>query len=569
MLAGWLRHHPAWSAAELAADLASARDRLELMHTENLSVAAAFDLSYQDLAPAQQRLFRRLGWHVGTDFDLYAAAALDDADLASTRRCLEVLYDQHLLTEPIRGRYRLHDLMREHARSLAAEDRDAAEGRLLGYYLHAARTAGQHLARRSVRADLAPAQTPVPDLTEREAAIRWLERERSNLHAAAAEAVQRHRPEFATGLAAALHGYLRFQGYWDQALAMHRAALDCAAGDRRAQAQALANLGDVQLATRDYPAAVTSLSRAIGLHRDLADQPGEAAALTQLGAALYLTGDNEAAAGRLTEALALHRELGDRLAEAIVLSRLGSVQLVTGDYPAATAGLTRALTLYRELGDRLGEAHALNDLGAVRQATGEYAKASGELTRALGIYAELGDRLGQANALLVLGDVQRATGDYEAANSGLSRALDLYAELGDRLGRANVLHQLGAVRQAVGDHVGGTDSQQEALKLYREIGDRSGEADALIDLAEVSLAEVSLAEVSPAPNTAPARGYFEQALAIATEIASPLTQARALEGLGRCDRRDGQPGTAKLREALAIYQRIGSPRAQATARLLQ
>src|SRR5712691_10949738 len=42
MLASQLRHHPAWSAAGLAADLAAARDRLALMHAENLSVAAAF-----------------------------------------------------------------------------------------------------------------------------------------------------------------------------------------------------------------------------------------------------------------------------------------------------------------------------------------------------------------------------------------------------------------------------------------------------------------------------------------------------------------------------------------------
>ena len=47
MMAGRLRHHPAWSVSDLAADLASARDRLELMRTEDLSVAAAFDLSYE------------------------------------------------------------------------------------------------------------------------------------------------------------------------------------------------------------------------------------------------------------------------------------------------------------------------------------------------------------------------------------------------------------------------------------------------------------------------------------------------------------------------------------------
>ena len=58
-----LAHHPAWTPAGLAADLAAAKDRLELMSAENLSVAAAFGLSYQDLDQGQQRLFRRLGLH--------------------------------------------------------------------------------------------------------------------------------------------------------------------------------------------------------------------------------------------------------------------------------------------------------------------------------------------------------------------------------------------------------------------------------------------------------------------------------------------------------------------------
>ena len=103
MLARQLYHHPAWTVAGLAAELAAAADRLELLATENLSVAAAFDLSYADLAPDQQRLFRRLALHPGTDIDPYAAAALDGTGLAAARRGLEALYEQYLLTEPARA----------------------------------------------------------------------------------------------------------------------------------------------------------------------------------------------------------------------------------------------------------------------------------------------------------------------------------------------------------------------------------------------------------------------------------------------------------------------------------
>ena len=66
MVARQLHHHPAWTAAGRAAELAAAVNRLELMAAENLSVAAAFNLSYEDLTADQQRLFRRLG-HALTD----------------------------------------------------------------------------------------------------------------------------------------------------------------------------------------------------------------------------------------------------------------------------------------------------------------------------------------------------------------------------------------------------------------------------------------------------------------------------------------------------------------------
>src|SRR5215467_5210838 len=166
MVARQLRHHPAWSAAGRAAELAAAVDRLELMATENLSVAAAFNLSYTYLGPDLQRLFRRLGLHPGPEVDGYAAAALDGTGPAAARRSLEALYDQYLLTEPAPGRYRMHDLIREHARALAErldpdQDRKLATARLLDYYQHAAARADALIARQT-RPRPAAAQGAVP-----------------------------------------------------------------------------------------------------------------------------------------------------------------------------------------------------------------------------------------------------------------------------------------------------------------------------------------------------------------------------------------------------------------------
>jgi class 3 adenylate cyclase len=189
MVARQLHHHPAWTAAGRAAELAAAVDRLELLATENLSVAAAFNLSYSDLTPGQQRLFRRLGLHPGADIDGYAAAALDSTDQGAARHSLEALYDQYLLAEPAQGRYRMHDLIREHARALAGrldpdDDRDEATARLLDYYQYAAALADALITRHSrpgpARAESAGG-TVVPALAGREQALAWARAERASL----------------------------------------------------------------------------------------------------------------------------------------------------------------------------------------------------------------------------------------------------------------------------------------------------------------------------------------------------------------------------------------------------
>src|SRR5580704_2325476 len=253
MAARQLYHHPAWTVAGLAAELAAAVDRLELLVTENLSVAAAFDLSYDDLAPEQQRLFRRLALHPGTDIDPYAAAAAAGTGLAAARRGLEGLYEQYLLTEPAPGRYRMHDLIREHARALAGRldphaDREQATGRLLDYYQHAAARA-QALLARGVPAP-APGAAPadVPVLAGREQALAWARAERTSLLACLdhATAVGQHARVIA--LTAALAGLLRHDGPWEEAITRHAAAVQAARqiGDRPGQAHALTGLGDVR-----------------------------------------------------------------------------------------------------------------------------------------------------------------------------------------------------------------------------------------------------------------------------------------------------------------------------------
>jgi tetratricopeptide (TPR) repeat protein/transcriptional regulator with XRE-family HTH domain len=563
MVARQLHHHPAWSVGGRAAELGAAADRLELMVTENLSVAAAFNLSYEDLTGDQQRLFRRLGLHPGADADAYAAAALDGTDLTAARRGLEALYDQYLLTEPAQGRYRMHDLIREHARALADrvdpdDDRDGAVARLLDYYQHTAARAGALIARRARPAPAAADGTvpaAVHTLADREQALAWARAERASLLACLDHATSTGQHARVITLAAGLAGLLRLDGPWAEAITRHTAAVQAARslGDRLGEANALDDLGDVRGLAGEFPAAAQALEQALAIYRDLGDRLGQANALRDLA---YVRGadDYPAAAQALEQALAIYRDLGDRLGQADALTWLGVLRAVTGDFRAAARAEEQALGIYRDLGDRLGEAGALTWLGDVRRVTGDYPAAAQALEQALAICRDLGDRAGQATALIFIGDWRRVTGDYPAAAQALEQALGIFSDIGHREYYAIALAGLGDVRRATGDYPAAAQALEQALAIARDIGDRGSEVEMLnlrgtLHRVSGDLAQADLCHL--------------QALGLARAIGSPWDEAHALAGLGRCARAVGRTAEAqdKLLQALEIFQRSGAAEA--------
>ncbi len=489
MVARQLRHHPAWTAAGRAAELASARDRLELMQTENLSVAAAFDLSYADLTDDQQRLFRRIGLHPGSDLDDYTAAALGDVSLAAARRGLQSLYDQYLVTEPEHGRFRLHDLIREHARALAdrvdaGQDRDAAIARLLDYYQHTSAAANARIARRSRPGAAAGTGTAVPAevpaLDDLATALAWARAELASLLACLDHAAATGQHARVVALTAGLGGVLLRDGRWADAAARQSAAVQAARqlGDRPSEASALIDLGNARRLTENHPAAAQALDEALGVYRELADRRGQADALARLGELRNIGRDCLAAVPALDEALGVYRELADRRGQARALSQLGNGRRQLAQYPAAALALDEAIAIYRDLGDRLDLADALYERAVVWYLTGDNPAAVLALDEALGTQRDLRHPRGQANALSLLGRVRCDTGDYQAAASALEEALSISVGLGYRSGQATALGHLGVVRRLTGDYPAAAQALDEAVGLFLEIGDEDGAAGA-------------------------------------------------------------------------------------------
>ncbi|MFD0340327.1 ATP-binding protein [Streptomyces sp. NPDC127117] len=565
LLAGRLAHHPHWNLAEFAEEFAATRDRLGELATSDRAVAAAFDTSYHGLPPERQRLFRRLGLHPGTDTDAYATAALAGISLTQARRDLEALYESHLIDSPATGRYRLHDLIHAYSRTLAeqdpADDGDAGIGRLLAYYQHTAQSADRHFANApspTIRT-IGAAAAATPDLPTHQQALAWMRTERANLIACIHHTTATAQHSRAIHLTAALASFLRLQGPWDEAIALHQTAVTAAQHihDRHGEAGALWALGWLRYYMGDCRAAADLNQRALELYRSLGDRPGEAGNLWALGWLRHETGDYAAATDLGRRALKLYCSLGDRLGEAYALWALGRIQTVTGNYAAAADLTQQALDLSRARSHRNGEATALWELGRIRTVTGNYAAAADLGQQALDLYCSLGNRLGEAYALCALARVRNLMKDYAAAADLGRRALELHRFLGDRNGEATALWELGRTRTITGNHAAAGDLLHQSLILFQEAGNVQGEAEVLNSTGDLL-----------AKSAVPQRALvtYRQALDVARQAMSPLDEAHALEGIARTS--DHHAALADLRQAVSIYRRIGVPEATSAAEYL-
>lgn len=234
-----------------------------MMEAENLTVAAAFDLSYANLGGGQQRLFRRLGLHPGADIDAYTAAALDGSSVPVARRGLEGLYDRYLLTEPVQGRYRLQDLIRDCARTPAGQQAGAI--------------ANTRIRRRTAISTVAgnsppPAEATVPDLADYDQALAWAMTERASLLACLDRAAAAGQHARVTALTTGIGGLLQLDGPWADGVALQTAAVQ--AVRQLSLANVLNDLGEARRVNGDYPGAARAQEEALGIYRDLGNRLG-------------------------------------------------------------------------------------------------------------------------------------------------------------------------------------------------------------------------------------------------------------------------------------------------------
>ncbi|GII01716.1 AfsR/SARP family transcriptional regulator [Planobispora takensis] len=461
-----LQHRPRWTVSYLAGRLHDERRRLAELATSERSVAAAFTVSYEQLSTAEQRMFRLLGLAPGQDIEPHAAAALADVSVFEAEDLLENLLDAHMLLQREPGRYTLHDLLREHARSLAEDD--PALMRLLLHYLHRSRSAVKQLFPHSVpdRPNMPPQITPVEPVGGAAEAIGWLDAERSNIIATVV-----HGPNVCIShLAVALSPYLDRQAHHDDALTLHSIALQRsrALGERAMPpGRALADLSWTHWRRGDYERSEDLAHQALEACDDAYER---SLALNALGNVAWRRRESARAEQYLKQALDLTRIAGDWSREGFVLADLGMILVQTGRHEEARRHLDLALALHRKEGNTLGEARVLNHIGVALRHQGRAEEAMARHREAGRLYRAMGNGSDEAAAFNGLGEAVLSLGDPARAVDEHTAALALAGTARNRPEQARAHDGLARAHLSLAHDDRAREHGRAALRLYEELG---------------------------------------------------------------------------------------------------
>ncbi|MFK4066184.1 BTAD domain-containing putative transcriptional regulator [Streptomyces sp. NPDC029674] len=424
-----LQNRPAWTLAHLVGRMSDDERRLGELRAEDRSVEAAFRMSYDLLAPELRRGFRALGQSPTADFDGLTPAVMLGRPLRDAEDVLERLVDASLLQQPRPGRYRLHDLVRDHTRRLAAaEPAEAAADRAAVLHLY---TAAGRMA-----SDWGPegfptgpdvSGSPFPDWREADA---WLEAAGGQLLDVVAFAAAGGQRDHACWIAESLVDPLVRQGRYHEC----RSALELALSG--------ADLAD----DRRMPSSLRNC----------------------LAIADIYQGRFQQAHAWCTDALRIACRRGDLREQARATAGMGAAERALGRFPAAARHLSEAMDMAARLDDDWLAGMSSCNLGALHDQQGRHEEALTYYATSLTFAEKIGRPRMISKTLCFTAEAHLALGRHTEVKDLARRAAELAREVGDLQLRATSLSLLGAAEHGRGNLPLAVTLQREALATLTE-----------------------------------------------------------------------------------------------------
>ncbi|WP_162907775.1 AfsR/SARP family transcriptional regulator [Allorhizocola rhizosphaerae] len=422
-------------------DRPGALEALRTEGDEQGAVAAAFDVSYSQLSPPAQRVFRLWSLCRGQDFDAHAIAAIAGMPLDAAMSAVDELCTAHLLEQDSRGRYSSHDLLRAYAGHRAETDESQVDiarssRRLVDFYTDTTYEASPRFKPSRNAAPRDMEHPPVEPLrfADREAAMHWHDYERDAFPSVVELASQRGWHQAAWQLAEVLMNYFSISRHWPQWLATTRAGLVSAraTGDPVAVSRILLCLGMIHKQTGDLAAARADWTEALQTATESGRQQLITACHVNLGGLCVVEGDPAAGAEHLRTALADTAYVSVPKFRVVPQINYGCALFDLGDIDAAADSFAAALSAAQQAGDLVHLCHAHHNLAEVALRRNDFETARRHAEQQLRFAQEIEDPLRQAAAWDVLASAV-CNLDLALAREHWQRALTLYEQLGHRL----------------------------------------------------------------------------------------------------------------------------------------
>jgi DNA-binding SARP family transcriptional activator/tetratricopeptide (TPR) repeat protein len=354
------------------------------------SLPAVLSWSSHALSADVRTVFRLLGTAPGPDIGLPAVAALTGLHPTEAGAALHTLEEASLLSQHPRGRYRMHELIRSHARSAAADPDPAAVRRLTDFYLRTAYTAERLLNPHALPIRLAPAVVRPHPVSDVAAALSWLDFEHANLLAVQQAAAEAGMHAVVWQLAWALVTFQTRRGHHREQAAVWRTALDAARHlpDPAARTVAHRRLGAAYVELDRHDEAVEHLHLAMELAQRHGNTGDEAHTQYQLAWAWGRRGADRLALDYAVRAVQLCRRADLPVWEADALNVAGRHATRLGDHDAARRHCDAALSLHRRHHNARGQANALLNLGEISRLAGHQTEAVHRFRAASTLYRD-------------------------------------------------------------------------------------------------------------------------------------------------------------------------------------
>lgn len=446
MAAAWTKSmRCAAIAAEIQQNVQFLTSQLHNVPERHRSMEAVFTQTWDRLTSDEQILFKRLAIFRG---GFQPEAALDIAN--ASLNLLASLLDKSLLHRDATGRYHLHELLRQYAKSQL--EPDETQQVVIAHYLYYADFLDQR------QYSLMQGEQAKTDAE--------IETEIENVRAAWQSALDDQRIDAIEKIGRMFFQFCQLQGRYLEFVGVLEPALEIldAQNEQRllAQFQVYLSWMLLRLGRVERAALVLEQSRSQFETLDITPADGMGSHPLAPSIILEVIRGNYADAVRMGEKLVGEsKRFGDLQSLAFANYGLTSAYFNLGDYDKAYQCAQEAVTLSKNYGNLWFMAYCLNEWGLVARTIGNYDEAEHHYRASYQIRQGFRDPEGIAVVLNHLGELALLRRNYLQAHDLYNESLSVYETLNDQGGLAITHHGLGQVAAE-------TDKLDQAIRHFSQ-----------------------------------------------------------------------------------------------------